>query len=123
MTAVNERIDKETVETAKSLETYKHGFVTAIESEKAPKGLSEETVAYISAKKEEPQWLLDWRLEAYRRWLKMDEPTWAHVKYQAIDYQDHYYQATKHHHNLCYMEQVQNQLLDRLTGCKHNFYF
>jgi Fe-S cluster assembly protein SufB len=88
-----ERIDKSTIEAAKALETYKYGFTTNIESEKAAKGLSEETVRFISAKKEEPEWLLDWRLKAFERWLKMDEPTWAMVTYPAIDYQDHYYYA------------------------------
>ncbi|MDZ7628804.1 MAG: Fe-S cluster assembly protein SufB [Parvularculaceae bacterium] len=93
MSGVTERIDKATVAAAKSLETYKYGFTTAIESEKAPKGLSEDTVRYISAKKEEPQWLLDWRLEAFARWKTMDEPTWAMIDYPKIDYQDHYYYA------------------------------
>jgi len=87
------RIDKSTIETAKALETYKYGFTTNIESEKAPKGLSEETVRFISAKKEEPQWMLDWRLKAFERWKTMEEPTWAMVEYPAIDYQDHYYYA------------------------------
>ncbi|WP_411820686.1 Fe-S cluster assembly protein SufB [Hyphococcus formosus] len=93
MSEVKETISRETVETAKSLETYKYGFTTDIESEKAPKGLSEETIRYISAKKEEPEWMLEWRLEAYRRWLTMDEPTWAMVDYPEIDYQDAYYYA------------------------------
>ena len=93
MSGVTERIDKDTVAAAKALETYKYGFTTAIESEKAPKGLSEDTVRYISAKKEEPQWLLDWRLEAFARWKMMEEPTWAMIRYPAIDYQDHYYYA------------------------------
>ena len=87
------RIDKATIETAKSLETYKHGFVTDIESERAPKGLSEDTVRYISAKKEEPQWMLDWRLKAFARWKEMEEPKWAMVHYPPIDFQDHYYYA------------------------------
>jgi Fe-S cluster assembly protein SufB len=93
VTDVRDRIDARTIETARSLETYKHGFVTKVESEKAPKGLSEETVRFISARKEEPAWMLDWRLEAFSRWLKMEEPTWAMVKYPPIDYQDHYYYA------------------------------
>ena len=93
MSEAKERIDKSTIEAAKALETYKYGFTTNIESEKAAKGLSEETVRFISAKKEEPQWLLDWRLKAFERWLKMEEPTWAMVKYPPIDYQDHYYYA------------------------------
>ncbi|MEM1192162.1 MAG: Fe-S cluster assembly protein SufB [Pseudomonadota bacterium] len=86
-------IDQATVDTAKSLETYKYGFTTDIETVKAPKGLSEDTIRFISAKKEEPQWMLDWRLEAYARWLKMDEPEWAMVDYPKIDYQDAYYYA------------------------------
>ncbi len=91
MSEVKESISKETVETAKSLETYKYGFTTDIESSKAPKGLNEDTVRFISAKKEEPEWLLEWRLEAFRRWLTMEEPTWAMVDYPKIDYQDAYY--------------------------------
>ncbi len=91
MSEVKDTIARETVETAKSLETYKYGFTTDIESEKAPKGLSEDTVRFISMKKEEPAWLLEWRLEAFKRWLTMEEPTWAMVKYPAIDYQDAYY--------------------------------
>ncbi len=93
MSEVKESISKETVETAKSLETYKYGFTTDIESVKAPKGLSEDTVRFISAKKEEPEWLLEWRLAAFRRWLTMEEPTWAMVDYPEIDYQDAYYYA------------------------------
>ena len=93
MSDATTRIDKSTIETAKALETYKYGFTTNIESEKAPKGLCEETVRFISAKKEEPQWMLDWRLKAFERWKTMEEPTWAMVEYPAIDYQDHYYYA------------------------------
>lgn len=72
---------------------YKYGFETDIESEKAPKGLSEDIVRFISAKKKEPEWLLEWRLDAYRRWLTMEEPDWAKVDYPKIDYQDLYYYA------------------------------
>ena len=93
MSEIKEGIDRATVEAAKALETYKYGFTTAIESEKAPKGLSEETIRFISAKKEEPEWLLEWRLEAFRRWQKMEEPDWAMLHYPAIDYQDAYYYA------------------------------
>ncbi len=75
---------------------YEYGFVTDVEQDTAPPGLSEEIIAFISAKKNEPQWLLDWRLEAYRGWLKMTEPTWANVRYQPIDYQAiSYYAAPK----------------------------
>lgn len=72
---------------------YSAGFVTDIESDKAPKGLNEEIVRFISRKKDEPQWLLDWRLKAYARWLKMPEPRWARLTYPDIDYQDAYYYA------------------------------
>src|SRR5689334_4553074 len=74
-------------------EKYKYGFVTDIEMERAPKGLSEETVRYISAKKDEPDWMLQWRLGAFARWQQMREPTWARVHYQKIDYQNAYYYA------------------------------
>jgi Fe-S cluster assembly protein SufB len=76
--------------------SYDAGFVTDIEQEYAPPGLSEEIVAFISNKKQEPEWLLEWRLKAYRRWLQMKEPTWAKVSYPEIDYQDMcYYAAPK----------------------------
>ncbi|HEY8162046.1 MAG: Fe-S cluster assembly protein SufB [Methylocystis sp.] len=75
------------------VDAYKYGFTTDIESEKAPKGLNEDIVRFISAKKNEPDWLTEWRLEAYRRWLTMDEPNWARVHYPPIDYQDLYYYA------------------------------
>ena len=75
---------------------YEYGFVTDVEQDTAPPGLSEEIVAFISAKKNEPQWLLDWRLRAYRGWLKMTEPQWANVRYEPIDYQSIcYYAAPK----------------------------
>jgi len=78
------------------VDKYKYGFTTKIESVRAPRGLSEATVRFISAKKDEPQWLLDWRLEAYRRWLTMTEPTWANVHHPKIDFQDlYYYSAPK----------------------------
>ena len=75
---------------------YKYGFVSDIETDFAPKGLSEDTVRYISARKGEPEWLLAWRLEAYRRWLTMEEPNWAKLGFPKIDYQDaHYFAAPK----------------------------
>jgi len=70
---------------------YRYGFVTAIEEDRIPKGLNEDIVRLISAKKNEPSWLLEWRLKAYRHWLTMKEPTWANVRYAKIDYQDAYY--------------------------------
>jgi Fe-S cluster assembly protein SufB len=86
---------QETVEQVRRIDVdqYKYGFETNIESEKAPKGLSEDIVRFISGKKDEPQWMLDWRLDAYRRWLTMREPTWARVHYPKIDFQDIYYYA------------------------------
>ncbi|SKA14689.1 Fe-S cluster assembly protein SufB [Sediminibacterium ginsengisoli] len=78
------------------LSDYKYGFVTEIESEEAPKGLDESTIRFISAKKNEPEWMLEWRLKAYRQWLKMEEPAWANIQYPPIDYQDIiYYSAPK----------------------------
>ena len=75
---------------------YKYGFVTDIESDVAPKGLNEDTIRMISSKKGEPAWLLDWRLKAYRGWLKMSEPHWANVRYEPIDYQSiRYYSAPR----------------------------
>ncbi|MCZ7593847.1 MAG: Fe-S cluster assembly protein SufB [Hyphomicrobium sp.] len=86
---------QETVEQVRRIDVdqYKYGFETKVESEKAPKGLSEDIVRYISEKKNEPAWMLEWRLEAYRRWLNMREPEWARVNYPPIDYQDLYYYA------------------------------
>ena len=72
---------------------YKYGFVTDIETERAAKGLNEDTVRFISAKKHEPEWMLEWRLEAFQRWKEMTEPKWARVHYPPIDYQDAYYYA------------------------------
>ena len=72
---------------------YKYGFVTDIESDFAPKGLNEDIVRFISAKKKEPAWLLDWRLKAYRAWLKMEAPSWAKLNVPPIDYNDIYYYA------------------------------
>src|SRR5579872_1327714 len=84
---------QETVEQVRRIDVdqYKYGFETLIESEKAPKGLSEDIVRFISAKKNEPEWMLAWRLDAYRRWLTMREPKWAKVEYGPIDYQNSYY--------------------------------
>ncbi len=72
---------------------YEWGFATEVEQDFAPKGLSEDTVRYISAKKNEPQWMLDWRLKAYRQWLEMTPPDWAKLSIPPIDYQDAYYYA------------------------------
>ena len=85
---------QETVDRVRQIDVdqYRYGFETLIESDKAPKGLSEDIVRFISAKKNEPEWMLDWRLEAYRRWLTMTEPKWAKVKYPKIDFQDIVYE-------------------------------
>ena len=86
---------------------YKYGFVTDVEQEIAPKGLNEDIIRLISAKKEEPEWLLEWRLKAYRIWLKMTEPKWQNVKYEPIDYQDiSYYAAPKQKKQLNSMDEV-----------------
>ena len=84
---------RQTVEHVAELEAYKHGFVTDIVQEFAPKGLNADIVRFISAKKGEPEWMLQWRLEAFERWLAMDTPDWARLKFPPIDYQDLYYYA------------------------------
>jgi Fe-S cluster assembly protein SufB len=86
---------KETVRAVEALDVdkYAHGFVTSIEQEFAPRGLDASTVRFISAKKGEPEWMLAWRLEAYERWLAMDEPDWAKLSYPPVDYQNLYYYA------------------------------
>ena len=110
----------ETIQTVKSVDVdaYKYGFVTDIESDKAPKGLSEDIVRFISARKNEPEWMLEWRLDAYRRWLTMKEPDWARVDYPKIDYQDlYYYSAPKSMSGPQSLDEVDPELLrtyDRL---------
>jgi Fe-S cluster assembly protein SufB len=90
MPAVQETVDRVRLI---DVDQYKYGFETLIESERAPKGLSEDTVRFISGKKDEPAWMLEWRLGAYRHWLTMREPKWARVDYPPIDYQGIYYYA------------------------------
>ncbi len=105
---------QETVEQVRAIDVdaYKYGFVTDIESEKAPKGLDETTVRFISAKKGEPEWLLEWRLDAFRRWQTMTEPTWARVHYPPINYQDlYYYSAPKSAPGLKSLDEVDPELL------------
>jgi Fe-S cluster assembly protein SufB len=90
---------------------YKYGFVTDVEQEVVPAGLSEETVRLISAKKQEPQWLLDWRLKAYRAWLTMTEPAWGNIKYGPINYQDIvYYAAPKAKPLLASLDEVDPEI-------------
>jgi Fe-S cluster assembly protein SufB len=91
---------------------YKHGFVTEIESDIAPKGLNEDTIRLISAKKNEPEWLLAFRLKAYNKWLSMTEPQWQNVKYPKIDFQEiSYYAAPKPKKKLASMDEVDPELL------------
>ncbi|MCB2047206.1 MAG: Fe-S cluster assembly protein SufB, partial [Novosphingobium sp.] len=80
-------------EAAARVADYEHGWSSDIEQEFGPKGLSEDTVRFISAKKNEPEWMLEWRLKAFRRWLEMTPPDWAKLNVPAIDYQDAYYYA------------------------------
>jgi len=115
MSAVKETIDRGTVEAARALEAekYKHGFVTELEQELAPPGLNEEIVRYISAKKGEPEWMLDWRLEAFKRWQTMEEPTWALLHYPPIDYQAaRYYAAPKSGAKYKSLEDVDPEILE-----------
>jgi Fe-S cluster assembly protein SufB len=97
---------------------YKYGFFTDIEQEAVPRGLSEDIVRLISAKKDEPEWLLEWRLKAYRAWLTMSEPTWGHIKFGPIDYQDIiYYSAPKRKPELTSLDEVDPEIrktFDRL---------
>ena len=92
---------------------YQYGFSTDIESETLPPGLSEDTVRFISAKKQEPEWLLEWRLKAYRRWLTMTEPHWPNLTYEPIDYQaSSYYSAPKSVNPLGSLDEVDPKLLE-----------
>jgi Fe-S cluster assembly protein SufB len=105
---------QETVDRVRRIDVdqYRYGFETIIETEKAPKGLSEDTVRFISAKKNEPAWMLEWRLEAFRRWLTMTEPTWARVHYPKIDYQDlYYYSAPKPKKTLSSIDEIDPEIL------------
>ncbi|ACB82556.1 MULTISPECIES: Fe-S cluster assembly protein SufB [Methylorubrum] len=90
MPAVQETIDRVR---SIDIDQYKYGFETVIEMEKSEKGLSEDVIRFISAKKNEPEWMLEWRLDAYKRWLTMKEPEWARVDYDKVDYNDIYYYA------------------------------
>ncbi len=109
MTAVSK-----TVETVQSVadRKYKYGFVTDIEADTAPKGLNEDIVRFISAKKDEPEWLLEWRLKAFRHWQTMEEPDWPKVSYPPIDYQDaYYYSAPKPKEGPSSLDEVDPELL------------
>ncbi len=91
---------------------YKYGFFTDIEMDTAPKGLNEDIIRFISAKKNEPEWLLEFRLNAYRNWLQMTEPTWAHLHHPPIDYQDIIYYAAPKKKSVASLEEVDPELLD-----------
>jgi Fe-S cluster assembly protein SufB len=106
---------KETIEDVRQLESdkYKYGFTTEIEQEYGPKGLSEETIRFISEKKGEPDWLLQWRLEAYERFKQIEEPDWAKISHPPIDYQDaYYYAAPKDAAKYKSLDEVPQELLD-----------
>ncbi len=91
---------------------YEYGWSVDIETDELPKGLTEDTVRAISAKKEEPEWLLEWRLKAFRHWLTLEEPTWAHVKYPKIDFQDIiYYSAPKEKPEIGSLDEVDEDML------------
>ena len=108
MVATQETIDTLEEATGK----YKYGFVTDIESDKAPKGLNEDIIRFISAKKDEPQWMLDWRLKAFATWQKMESPDWAKLDIEPIDYQDiHYYSAPKRGEGPASLDEVDPKLL------------
>jgi Fe-S cluster assembly protein SufB len=93
--AVKDGVDRETVEAVRDVGGhYKYGWETDIEMDYAPKGLNEEIVKLISKKNDEPQWMTDWRVEAFARWKKLKEPEWAMVDYPKIDYNDIYYYAS-----------------------------
>ena len=108
MVATQETIDK--VKEVSS--TYKYGFVTDLEAEKAPLGLSEDIVKFISHKKKEPKWLLEWRLKAYKKWLSMESPNWAMVDFPKINFQDiYFYSAPKTKPKLNSLDEVDPELL------------
>ena len=104
---------RETIEKVKEVSsTYKYGFVTDLEAEKAPLGLSEDIVKFISHKKKEPKWLLEWRLKAYKKWLSMEAPNWAMVDFPKINFQDiYYYSAPKTKPKLNSLDEVDPELL------------
>src|ERR1700704_3468405 len=108
MAAVQETVDRVR---RIDVDQYRYGFETVIESDKAPRGLSEDTIRFISAKKNEPAWMLEWRLEAFRRWLTLAEPKWARVNYPKIDYQDLYYYSAPKKKALASLDEVDPEIL------------
>ncbi|OKL42955.1 Fe-S cluster assembly protein SufB [Pseudovibrio exalbescens] len=110
MAAVQETIDQVK---AIDVDQYKYGFVTDIESELAPKGLNEDIIRFISEKKGEPEWMFQWRLDAFKRWQTMIEPSWARVSYPKIDFQElHYYAAPKKKEGLKSLDEVDPEILE-----------
>ena len=105
-------VAKQTIEHVESLEKYQHGFVTDIAQDLAPLGLTADTVRFISAKKNEPQWMLDWRLEAFERWQAMEQPDWAKVHFPPIDYQASHYYAAPKAPSLASLDEVDPQILE-----------
>ncbi len=103
----------ETINQVKSTtDKYKYGFSTKIEVDKAPKGLNEDIIRFISEKKDEPKWMLDWRLEAFKKWKRMEKPNWAKVSFPDIDFQDiYYYAAPKAKKKLNSLDEVDPELL------------
>jgi len=93
-------------------EPYKYGWSTEIESELAPKGLNEDIIRLISGKKNEPEWMLEWRLKAYRHWLTLKEPSWANVSYEPVDYQSIHYYAAPKQQKLNSLDEVDPKLLE-----------
>src|SRR3954468_22048553 len=108
-------VTQDTAAAVRDIEQYKYGFVTDIETEKAPKGLNEDIIRFISAKKGEPAWMLEWRLKAYRHWLTLahEEPTWAKLSFPKIDFQDsYYYAAPKQQVKLESLDEVDPKILE-----------
>ncbi|HHN66911.1 MAG TPA: Fe-S cluster assembly protein SufB [Thermopetrobacter sp.] len=104
--------DQDTIKAVEELEKYKYGFETKVETEKAPKGLNEDIIRFISQKKNEPEWMLNWRLDAYAKWLKMEEPRWAHVSYPPIDFQDIYYYAAPKKKTIKSLDELDPEILE-----------
>ncbi|BEV44019.1 Fe-S cluster assembly protein SufB [Afipia carboxidovorans] len=105
---------QETVDRVRQIDVdqYRYGFETQIESEKAARGLTEDTIRFISEKKDEPDWMLQWRLDAFRRWQTMEEPTWARVDYPKIDYQSlYYYAAPKQKKAIASLDEIDPEIL------------
>ena len=104
---------QKTIDAVAALEKYEHGFTSDIDTEYAPRGLNADIVRFISEKKGEPEWMLEWRLAAYERWLAMEEPTWAAVRYEPVDYQDlFYYAAPKKKEGPKSLDEVDPELLE-----------